>query len=151
MKLKIRKFKEDDLIPLHELLCDDEVMRYIKEEPFSFEKTKSFLESAGFSELPLIYAVEDDNNDFIGYVIYHDYEENSKEIGWVLKKQFWRKGYANELTNQLIKMAQHDKKSVIIECSPNQKISRHIAEKNGFTYFGERDGCVVYKLDYNIV
>jgi len=38
---------------------------------------------------PLIYAVETANRDFVGYVIYHDYDKESKEIGWVLRRAFW--------------------------------------------------------------
>lgn len=49
-----------------------------------------------------IYAVIDEDRIFIGYVIYHDYEEDSIEIGWILSRRFWGKGIAEALTNQLI-------------------------------------------------
>ena len=84
--LNIRHFKKDDLQALYELLSDEEVMRYI-EPPYSFPQTEAFLHSAGLSRSPLIYAVETANRDFVGYVIYHDYDEQSKEIGWVLRQE----------------------------------------------------------------
>ena len=32
-----------------------------------------------------------------------------------------------------------------IECDPNQEISKRIAMKNDFEFFGESDGCSVFK------
>lgn len=146
MKMHIRCFEEKDLLPLFELLSDEEVMRYI-EPPYTMEQTKAFLEKAGLSEPPLIHAVEDENGIFAGYVIYHDYEEGSIEIGWILKRAFWGKGCAEALTRKLIGRAASEGKSVVIECAPEQQVTAHIAEKFGFTYAGRRDGLDVYILE----
>ena len=133
-----------DLDSLHEMLSDPSVMRFL-EPPFTREKTIQFLESAGLSDPPLIYAVED-GGIFIGYVIYHDYDADSKEIGWVLKKESWGRGYAKELTHKLISQAKAEGKAVILECSPQQLASKHIAETCGFSYFGLVDGCELYRI-----
>lgn len=146
MALRIRRFEESDLQSLHELLSDEEVMRYI-EPPFTLEKTRGLLENAGLTDDPLIYAVEDEYGIFIGYVIYHDYGNDSKEIGWLLSKRFWGKGFAQALTKVLVQKAKADRKSAIIECSPEQEATKHIAEKLEFRYAGLIDGCDVYKLD----
>ena len=130
MDLTIRKFSMHDLDSMHELLSDEDVMRYI-EPVFTREKTKGFLTSAGLSEKPLIYAV-DNNGDFVGYVIYHPFDNDSIEIGWVLQKRFWGKGYAQKLTEMLIDKAFELKKDVIIECSTEQEATKHIAQKYGF-------------------
>ena len=61
-----------DLEPLYKLLSNSKVMQYL-EAPYTKEQTEQFLFRSGLSETPLIYAVEKDN-DFIGYVIYHDYD-----------------------------------------------------------------------------
>ncbi|MBQ1742557.1 MAG: GNAT family N-acetyltransferase [Oscillospiraceae bacterium] len=145
MALRIRRFEESDLQSLHELLSDEEVMRYI-EPPFTLEKTKGLLENAGLADDPLILAVENESGIFIGYVIYHDYENDSKEIGWILSKRFWGKGVAQELNKILVQKTKADGKSAIIECSPEQEATKHIAEKFGFMYIGHIDGCDVYKL-----
>ena len=146
MILHIRHFEEKDLLPLYELFSDEEVMRYI-EPPFTLEQTKTFLKKAGLSDPPLIYAAEDEAGAFAGYVIYHNYAEDSKEIGWILMREYWRQGCAQALTKQLIARAGSEGKSVVIECSPEQQITRRIAEKFGFTYAGSRDGCDVYMLE----
>lgn len=143
--LTIRKMRRTDLTPLHALLSDPEVMRHI-EPPFSSEKTEAFLQEAGMAEPPLIYAVDDGEGRFIGYVIYHGYEEDSVEIGWVLNRSAWGHGHAQALTALLIEKARNEKKNVVIECSPEQTVSQHIAVRNGFACCGCSEGLQLYRL-----
>ena len=101
----------------------------------------------------MIYAVEKDN-DFIGYVIYHDYDSESVEIGWVLEPSFWGLGIASFwglgiascLTSGMIAKARNSGKQVVIECVPEQKSSIRIAEKYGFQKCGIIDGLMIYRL-----
>lgn len=152
MKLAIRKMCEDDLKKLNALLSDADVMQYL-EAPYSMSQTEGFLHSAGLSDSPLIYAVEE-NGTFIGYVIYHEYYDenniidNGMEIGWVLFKEYWGRGYASELTDMLIELAEHDKRNLVIECVPAQEATRHIAFKNNFQYAGNYDGLDVFIRKY---
>ena len=141
----IRKMTITDLDDLYALLSDSEVMRYI-EPPFSKEQTVQFLMDTGLSEKPLVYAVED-SGSFIGYVIFHDYDEENMEIGWILKRDVWGKGYASILTKMLIDESRKLRKGAIIECDPRQAVTEHIAKKHGFVFSGKRDGCDVYKLE----
>ena len=144
-ELRIRKMTFADLDDLYALLSDVEVMRFI-EPPFSKEKTVQFLMDAGLSEIPLVYAVED-SSSFIGYVIFHDYDEENMEIGWILKRDVWGKGYASILTKMLIDESRKLRKGATIECDPRQAVTEHIAKKHGFVFSGKRDGCDVYKLE----
>ena len=144
-ELRIRKMTFADLDDLYALLSDVEVMRFI-EPPFSKEKTVQFLMDAGLPEIPLVYAVED-SSSFIGYVIFHDYNEENMEIGWILKQDVWGKGYASILTKMLIDESRKLRKGAIIECDPRQAVTKHIAKKHGFVFSGKRDGCDVYKLE----
>ena len=89
---KLRKMTTEDLFPLYHVPSDSEVMEYL-EPPFSMEAAKQFLYKAGICETPLIWAVEDARKVFIGYVIYHTYDETSMELGWVLDRKEWGKGY----------------------------------------------------------
>ena len=144
-ELRIRKMTVADLDDLYALLSDVEVMRFI-EPPFSKEKTVQFLMDAGLPEIPLVYAVED-SSSFIGYVIFHDYDEENMEIGWILKRDVWGKGYASILTKMLIDESRKLRKGAIIECDPRQAVTEYIAKKHGFVFSGKRDGCDVYKLE----
>lgn len=143
-RLKIRKFTSDDLVELYNLLSDKDVMEFI-EPPFSLEKTADFLNSVALIDSPLIYAVEDFNQNFIGYVIFHEYDEDSFELGWILNKRYWGKGYANDLTKVFIERSSKIGKNLVIECDSNQEISKHIALKNDFEFLGESYECSVFK------
>ena len=140
--LRARRMTEADLEPLHRLLSDPEVMRYL-EPPFSREQTRAFLERAGLTPEPLILAVDD--GGFAGYVIWHPYDDVSMELGWVLDRSRWGRGYAGELTRLLTDRARRQGRGVVIECVPEQTVTRHIAEKSGFRFCGMAEGCCVYR------
>lgn len=144
--MKIRRFEERDFLSLYRLLSDENVMRYL-EEPFNEERTLSFLKENGSNEDPRIYAVDEDD-EFIGYVIFHEYDESSYEIGWVLSPECWGKGYASKLTEILIEKGKQMEKDLVIECVPEQIATKKIAEKYGFVYMGIDDGLEVYRLDH---
>ena len=128
--LRARRMTEADLEPLHRLLSDPEVMR-------------AFLERAGLTPEPLILAVDD--GGFAGYVIWHPYDDVSMELGWVLDRSRWGRGYSGELTRLLTDRARRQGRGVVIECVPEQTVTRHIAEKSGFRFCGMAEGCCVYR------
>ena len=145
MNLKIRKINENDFESLYKLLSNTDVMRFL-EKPFDRKKTMLFLKETGMSEPPLIYAV-DKENVFIGYVIFHEYDDVSYEIGWVLFPQYWGKGYASYLTELMIEKVFRMDRQVVIECDPNQKATKQIALKFDFVYKGTKDGLEIYRLE----
>ena len=146
MDLQIRKMTNDDFTNLHRLLSDPQVMKFL-EPPFSEDQTSAFLKIAGLSEPPLIYAVDADG-EFIGYVIFHDFDESSIELGWVLYPSCWGQGYASQLTIQMMENAKELGKDLMIECAPEQAATKHIALKHGFVFEGIRDSLEVYRYRY---
>ena len=82
-------------------------------------------------------------------MIYHDYDDTSKEIGWVLKKEIWGHGMASLLTKQLVAMAASEGKDAVIECVPEHQVTRVIAENYGFRKVGESRGLDVYRRTRN--
>lgn len=143
-RLAIRRFKEMDMENLFRLLSDPEVMRYI-EPPYTREQTASFLHSVALRQAPLIWAVDDLCDKFVGYVIFHPYDDSSYEIGWLLRKEHWHKGYATELTRALIEAGEKLQKDLVIECHPEQAATVKIALGNGFAYVGKENGCNLYR------
>ncbi len=146
-RLIVRNLMETDADDLFETLSDEAVMKYI-EPPFDMEKTKKFIREAGLCEPPLVYALEwKETGKVIGHVIFHPYEEDSYEIGWILNRRYWGKGIADEITKILVEHAKKlQSNSCVIECDERQVVSKHIAWKNGFVYEREDDGCSVYRL-----
>ena len=147
-QLNIRKLQADDLDDMYRLLSDEKVMKYL-EDPFSYDKTKSFIYDYALIDKPLIYAV-DYQDRFAGYVIYHEYDFNSMEIGWVLLPEYWNKKIASTLTEILIDKAIRQNKNVIIECADKQDITKHIAEKYGFVFKENKNGLDIYVLSSSI-
>lgn len=145
----IRKFMMDDVNDLYKTLSDEEVMKYI-EPIFDMEETKEFVINAGLCEPPLVHAlVWKETDRVIGHVIFHQYEEDSYEIGWIINKEYWGKGIADEITKALIEHARTlGINSCVIECDAEQSASKHIAEKNDFVYEGQDDDCDVYRLTF---
>ena len=82
-RVRLRMMRREDADELYALLSDEAVMRWL-EPPFTREQAERFLEQAGLSDPPLIYAAENMAGEFLGYAIYHDYDEYSRELGWVL-------------------------------------------------------------------
>lgn len=143
-RLIVRKFEEKDLENLYLLLSNKDVMKYL-EKPFTREHTKEFLNNNGLTDTPRIYAVEH-NKIFVGYIIYHDYDVDSVEIGWVLLPSFWNNGFASELTEKMIKIAKRNNKKVIIECDKEQITTILIARKLNFLFVKYVGNLCIFKL-----
>ena len=145
MDIRIRKLNRNDLEALHELLSDPKVMQYL-ENPYTKEQTEQFLINAGLSDPPLVFAVDSDGS-FAGYVIFHDYDEESIEIGWVLYPSYWEKGIASRLTESMIKKGSDLHKKLVIECVPEQEVTKHLALKHGFVYEGRNGGLDIFRSE----
>ncbi len=144
-RLLVRRFRLEDFDALAALLTDAEVMRFL-EPPFSQEQSAAFLERAGLAEPPLVYAVED-GNGLAGYVIWHPWDDNAQELGFVLRREVWGHGYAQELTEAFTRTAAQEEKAVVLECAPGQAATKRLALRNGFRYEGRFDGLDLYRKD----
>lgn len=141
-RLLVRRLTEHDAEALCAVLSDPEVMRWI-EPPFSLEQTRKFIRDAGLCKPPLIYAVVWKQTDqLVGHLIWHPWDEGSMELGWILRRDFWGRGIAKELTAAMLARTDKD---VILECSPAQTATRHIAEAFGFRVLTAGKACVIFR------
>lgn len=147
-RCKVVPFTPEDLPRLHPLLSNPQVMKYL-EPPYTLAQTEAFLQAAGLGRSPLIHAVYGRGNQkFLGYLIFHPFDESSWELGWVLDPYYWGLGIARELTRGAIAYArEHAIPRLVIECVPEQTSSIAIAQLFGFTSQGIHEGCQVYTLD----
>lgn len=143
----VRNMKMKDADDLHQVLSDELVMKYI-EQVFDMEMTKNFIHSAGLCESPLVYAIVWKTTEkVIGHAIFHSYEKNDYEIGWILNRDYWGIGIADEITKELIRYAKYlGIESCVIECDDRQIASKKIAIKNRFVYEGKSDNLERYRL-----
>ena len=144
----IRNLNMEDADDLYTVLSDERVMTYI-ESVFDMERTQIFIQTAGMCEPPSVYAIVwKRTGKVIGHAIFHPYEQSDYEIGWILNRDYWGIGIADEVTKELIKYARYlGVDSCIIECDAEQTASKHIAIKNGFAYEGESDNLELYRLE----
>ena len=141
-RLLVRRLQEADAENLYAVLSDPEVMRYI-EPPFSLEQTRSFIREAGLCEPPLVYAVIwKQTGELIGHLIWHPWDETAMELGWILRRDFWGRGIARELTAAILTRTDRD---VVLECSPEQTATRRIAESFGFARTASAKDLLCYR------
>ncbi len=145
-RLVIRKFSDKDIDCLYMLLSDEQVMHYI-EKPYTFDQTLLFFLKYALAVTPSIFAVENKDGNFVGYIIYHPYDTNSYEIGWILHQKFWNKGYAQELTEKLIENARNITDKLILECDEKQEISIKIVMRNNFKLIRTENDCKIFELN----
>jgi [ribosomal protein S5]-alanine N-acetyltransferase len=102
-RLIMRRYDNDDCRDVYEYLSDKQVMRYI-EEPFNHKQVEDFVNLFTCNNPKVYGLVEKISNKVIGHVIFHPYEYDSVyEIGWILNKNYHGKGYAFEISKELIK------------------------------------------------
>lgn len=144
--LMIRKFVLQDTDDLYAVLSNANVMKFI-ESPFSRRQTRRFILRCGMTDTPLVYAIFRKNDSkVIGHVIFHKYDADDFEIGWVIGENDWGHGYAKEILETAIVYAK--KRGIVglvLECAPEQTVTRHIAEKYGFILMEERK-LLTYRL-----
>ena len=145
-RYRIRQFKQSDTVELYLILSNPKVMEYI-EEPFTLESTKEFLNKNGLSYPPRVFALEyKENKKLIGHIIFHKYDKESYEIGFILNQNYWGQGIANEVTKSLIDYAKNKNiHSLIIECDKRQLATQKIATNNNFKQISS-ENLLVYKL-----
>ena len=143
---RVRPLRLEDAGALFEVLSDPETMRYV-ELPFSRERTERFIREAGMGEPPMVYALADARDVCRGHVIWHAQADGFREIGWILHPAARGRGLARRITGALIERARAEgAPGCLIECAPEQAISRRVAEALGFAPEEERDGLFVWRL-----
>ena len=145
-RLLIRELTMDDVDALHGILSNPEVMRFI-EPPYTRQQTAAFITENARCEVPLVYGLESlETGKLIGHVVWHPYDSDAYELGWILDQAYWGQGYATEVTQRLLGVAWSELKDVVVQCTPEQTTSANIAKKNGFFFLGVENGLHVYRF-----
>ena len=145
-RLSIRPFTMEDTDALFPILSDPEVMRFI-EPPYTRSQTAAFITDQLRAEVPQAYALtENETGTLVGHVIWHPHDSEAYELGWILGREHWGKGYATEVTQALLGIAWGELKDVVIQCTPEQATAASIAMKNSFFFLGVENGLNVYRF-----
>lgn len=101
----IRDFRACDLQDLYLILGDGETMKYV-EAPYSIEKTERFLNDFCIGQNGALAVEEKLTGNVIGYLLFKPHgSPDVYEIGWIFNRGYWRRGFAYETCDALIKYA----------------------------------------------
>lgn len=148
----LRPFDEDDEEAVHAYASDPEVTRYADWGPNSREMTKSFLaEAVRRGTGPDLYSfavISGADGELVGSASLRvvSTEHHHGELGFVVNRQHWRKGYATEAAVLLLRFSFETVGLHRVEatCHPANLASQRVLEKAGFQFEGHlRDHLLV--------
>ena len=145
-RLRLRRWREDDLDAYARICADPEVMRYMG-GPLTRDETERRIEKIvrGWEERGFgLWAVEEKTSGaFIGRVglLYHEdwtEGEHKTEVGWLIERSRWGRGLATE---GALASVRHGFETLGLEriisiALPENVASRRVMEKVGLTYRG---------------
>lgn len=142
-RLLLRRWRDDDLVPLSEIHADPEVMRWIGDgTPRSLEETAEDIEAweeewdeEGFG----IFAVELlGSGELAGAVGLYVADSppavaDQVAISWRLGRAFWGQGYASEAAHATLEFALQDRgvDRVVAVCRTGDTASANVLDKLG--------------------
>ena len=142
-RLYLRKFTNKDLYNLFNLNSDPEVMKHIGRKPVTDIKKceiiiKQILDyykkHSGFGAWT---AYKNNNDKFVGFFVLQHLDNTEEiEVGFRLMKKYWNRGFATEMTNQLIKYGVSEKSldKIVGITNLNNIASQRVLEKSGLKY-----------------
>lgn len=145
-RLELRPFVDDDLDGLAAMYGDSRTMRYIADLPLTREQSREALEGMrsrlaerGYG---LMAAVSRETGELVGRCGFHVWSielRDEVEIGWLIRRDCWGRGYATEIGASLRDygfemLGLHRLISVI---DPANAASIRVAEKLGETLWKE--------------
>lgn len=134
------KYNQDDFPMFRSLTDDDDVMKYVSGEGLSEEKAKakftSILNVNSTQDSLGYFKIYNNENVFIGDCKLEIYRHDNTllEIGYILKKEFWGKGYGSLICQELLLLAEKTKPgmNIIGNVDPENIASKRLLEKYGF-------------------
>ncbi len=131
-RLILRKFRESDLEDLFECLADPETVKFEPYLPMSFQQTQEAL-NWRISSSEMVALELKENHKMIGNIFLGKRELTNIELGFLLNRKYWGKGYAFEageiLTDLVFKDGAY---RIFAECDPRNVNSWRLLEKLGF-------------------
>lgn len=131
-RLRLRRFRREDLQDLYEYLSDGEPLRFEPYLPMDIHGVGR--ELAERMESDEMIAVElKSSGKLIGNLYLGKREFASREIGYVFNRSYWGRGYARESCNALIqKCFSEGIHRIYAECDPGNPASWRLLESLGF-------------------
>ncbi|MFD2903982.1 GNAT family N-acetyltransferase [Sphingobacterium anhuiense] len=156
MKINLQKYGSEDFNSFKTLVCEDALMKYISGNGLNENQARAKFDrilEINSKELELGYfKVLTDENEFVGDCKLERYkhDESILEIGYIIKKNFWRNGIGSLICRKLLDVAHnlYPDLAVIGIIDPENMASKKLLDKFGFeSYFiGIEDDLPTEKL-----
>ena len=155
-RLGFRILETEDIAYLEELESDADVKRFFPNGTRNRAKTedmiKRFIALYEEKRLPCFLLFDLESNEFIGRAGFGMAEAGETEVGYVLHKKFWGKGYASEALVKLLEYARNhfDVNDIIAYAVVDNVGSTRVMEKGGMSYYktdiAKDRECRFYKI-----
>jgi len=131
-RLVLRNFTKDDFDDLFEYISDKETVKFEPYEAMSESRCKEDLQWRTTCDEMIAMELKE-TGKVIGHVYMGNRDFESKELGYVLNKKFWHKGYAKEACLAVVEDAfKKGVHRVFAECDPLNENSWRLLEALGF-------------------
>ena len=155
-RLVLRLITEEDIKPVAELNLDPEVRKFFPDGIQTPEQTrlrvKEFMNFYEKQGLPCFVILDKLSNEFIGRCGFGPIETGEIEVGYLIAKKFWGRGYASEALKALLNWSKNNiKEHFIISFAPKaHTASLRVMEKCGMEYYKDGVGhgveCKFYRI-----
>ena len=148
-RLIIRPTIMADVTKIHEMLSDEETMKYFVEGTYSIEKAKEFI-NRNHKETHHFTVLLKSSKRIIGKLSYNPwFAKRTKEIGWIFFKTASGNGYCTEASKAIMKYAFEEEKihRIIATCQPENIASNKVCQNIGMRLEGDFKKCIHYKDD----
>ncbi|MCU0104605.1 GNAT family N-acetyltransferase [Acholeplasma vituli] len=135
--LTIRPFKTEDLSNIHAYASDEDTTKYMLWGPNTLEDTQDFLNYvlSCYQKNPIThyeYGVEFEGKIIGGIALIVDYENLKAEIGWIIHKDYQRRGLMYQAALQMIEFAKTLKIKTIYATADSRNVASYkLMEKLG--------------------
>ena len=148
-RLVLRTFEEKDYDDLYEFLTQLKNDEFEPYPEITYKNCKKHFKSRLFSNE--FYAIElKENSKVIGNIFLGNGKNRSKEVGYIINKDYQRRGYALEALNCIVdKALEVGVHRIYALCDPRNDASWMLLEKAGFTKEGVLKKNVYFKKDRN--
>ncbi len=143
-RLILRKFETSDLDAIHHFASDEQICEHLTWGPNTLEQTQSWLNATidSYNTNPRsefsLAVTQKDSHLLIGTCLLTTDENSEGEIGYTIKKEEWKKGYATEVTSALIKFGFEtlNLRRISATTSPLNIASQSVLKKSGMKQVG---------------
>lgn len=148
-RLIIRPTTLNDVSKIHEMLSDEDTMKYFVEGVYSKEKVHEFI-NRNQKEVHHFTVLLKSSKRIVGKISYNPwFMKQTKEIGWIFFKTATGNGYCTEAAKAIVQYAFETEKihRLVATCHPKNIASVNVCDKLGMRLEGNFKKCIHYKDD----